>query len=101
MKLKKHYRRDSARRTGRGFVLSLIRQLARFAAIGQHGPNLPLSVSSGLENDVPSVRRPTGAFIPAGVASKLHQLLADNIHNIDVEIAARASPAERQQLSIW
>src|ERR1700733_2640208 len=98
---KRHYVFDSARRPVRRFILSLIRQLAGFAAIRQHGPNLQAAGAVGLEHYVPSVRRPTGALVASSVFRKLDQLLADDIHSIDVEIAARASPAERQQLPVW
>src|SRR5271155_3676826 len=94
-------RRNLFRRPVGRFVLTLERQLPRQAAIRQHGPDVLRAGARRFKNEVASVGRPTRPFIAALVARQFHELPGNNVHDIDIEITARASPAKCEQLSIW
>src|SRR5580658_3648367 len=82
------------------FVLALIRQLPRQAAIGEHGPDVPRAGARGFENKVTSVGRPAGPLVATLVARQFHELPGHNVHDIDIEITARPWPARCGEVSI-
>src|SRR5271168_4354565 len=72
--------RSSRRPVGR-LVLAFVSQLARLAAVGQHGPHLARTRARGLENEMPPVGSPAGPFVAALVSRELHQTVARQVHN--------------------
>ena len=76
-------------------------QLVGLRAVGEHGPDLACAGAGGFENDVTAVGSPARALVAALVASDLDGRLGRRgIHNIDVVIAAGASPAEGEELAV-
>src|SRR5277367_1047074 len=89
------------RRPVGGFVLAVGGELAGLGAVGEHGPDLARAVAGGLEDDVATVGRPTGAFVAgAGIGREINDLLGIGFHDVDVVVAIRAAPAEGEDLAV-
>src|SRR5690348_5124149 len=84
----------SARRPAGRRIVALKRQLPLHAAIGQHRPYLVGAGASRFKNDVAAVRRPARTLILAAVAGQLRQLMAHNVHDVDIVIAVGTLPAK-------
>src|SRR5262245_2404623 len=74
------------------------RQLARFAAVDVHRPDLPSAAAVRLKRDVTAVRRPGRVFVPA-FARQLQGLPGCHVGDVDVE-GPVAVPGERQEAAV-
>ena len=61
-------------------------------AVGQHGPNLPLTILKVLKGDMAAIRRPCGKIVAPNVMGKLNPAMAGNIHDVNI-LSARSAGA--------
>src|SRR5208337_2571940 len=83
-----------------GFVVAGEGEFVGLRAVGEHGPDLAGTATSGLEDDVAAVGRPTGALIARGVAGEFDDAAGGDVHDVDVVIAAGAAPGKGEKLAI-
>src|SRR5271166_2575862 len=93
-------KRKLLRRPVRRLIVPDRGQLPRLRTIRQHGPNLAVASTRGLEHDVPPVRSPAGPFVASGIPRDFHDAQRSHIHDVDVVIPGRPPPAKGQQLSV-
>lgn len=83
-----------------GLVVAGIGELVRLGSVGEHGPDLARAATSGFKDNVATVGSPTGSFIAAGIASDFSGLAGSSVHDVDIVIAAGATPAEGEELAV-
>src|SRR5712671_1311149 len=80
-------------------------QLLNFGAVGEHHPDFFFAGTAGLKHDVPRIRGPRWKIVSSTIVRKLYELLAGNIHEVNIGRARRprailSNPGERQELPI-
>src|SRR5258708_20556617 len=80
-------------------------QLLNFSTVGQHHPDFFFAGTAGLKHDVPRIRGPRWKIVSSTVVRKLYELLAGNIHQVDIGRARcsrtiLSNPGEGQKLPV-
>src|SRR5258708_28209894 len=65
-------------------------QLLNLSAVGQHHPDFFFAGTAGLKHDVPRILGPRWKIVSSAVVRKLYELLAGNIHEVNIGRARRA-----------
>src|SRR6516162_529563 len=74
----------------RHVVVSLVSQLLLLGAVGEHGPDLAVTVDLSLKHDVPAIGSKAGKIVATRITGKLQPALAGDVHYVDILPAGRA-----------
>ena len=74
--------------------------MARFGAVGEHGPNLAGAGARGFKDDVTAVGRPAGTLVAAVVTRELHEFVIDDGHGVNVVISVGTLPTEGEKFTV-